>query len=177
MTDKTRGQIAIEALDEVAAHYEAKWGCSRLPRLVPVDLAERFFRQKAKLDAAITVGSIADQEHEAGRMVNAWRALDAEATVRGALTKAALGPGVALEARLSDGRLLVVTDDPERLAPRYKGVEALVWSMAEIASVIENDYDLVNVVKTRIEGARLEAVRVPPPQSPEFWQCGDEIPF
>lgn len=175
---RTRSQIALEQLDEVAHQAELRWGVGRLPRLVPVDLAERFWRQKEKLDQAITEeatgGSIANTEHEAGRMLNAWRALDATAEAAGALE---LDPG-RLEARLPDGRLLVVCGDPVD-ARQIVGDnrEAVVWSMEEIARVLWQ-FEMVNDAKRVWPGATVEQVRVEPERvkPPVDWKNGDELP-
>lgn len=176
---KPRSQIAIEALDQVAREMELKWGVGRLPALVPTDLAERFHRQVGKLNAAITDevtgGSIANTEHEAGRMANAWRALDAAAEAAGALP---LSPRT-LEARLPDGRLLIVCDGPES-AHRIAGDNraAVVWSMAEIAAVLWK-FEMVNDAKVVWPGARVEEVRVDPERTkpPVNWAEGDPLPF
>lgn len=175
---KSRSQLAIEALDEVAAQAERKWGVGRLPKLVPLDLAERFHRQLAKLNAAITEeatgGSIANTEFEAGRMVNAWRALDAAAEAAGA---APLSPAT-LEARLPDGRLLIVCADPEN-AHRAAGDNrtATVWSMNEIARVLWQ-FEMVNDAKVIWPGAKVDMVRVDPERTkpPVDWSVGDSLP-
>lgn len=175
---KSRSQIALEALDAVAAACERKWGVGRLPALVPVDLAERFYRQRDKLNAAITEeatgGSVANTEHEAGRMVNAWRALDAAAETAGA---APLSP-TTIEGRLPDGRVLIVCPDPET-AHRAAGDNraAVVWSMDEICRVLWN-FEMVNQAKTIWPGAKVEAVRVDPESTkpPVNWAVGDDLP-
>lgn len=175
---KTRSQIALEQLDEVAATCERRWGVGRLPRLVPVDLATRFHAQVEKLNLAITEeatgGSMATVEYEAGRMVNAWRALDAAAEAAGAFE---LDPG-RLEARLPNGRLLVVCGDPVEARRIVRDDrEAVVWSMDEIARVLWQ-FEMVNDAKTVWPGARVEEVRVDPERlkPPVDWNKGDELP-
>jgi len=84
---KTPAQIAIEALDEVARAQEVKWGVSRLPRVVASfnpDLAQRFWAQLDKLNAACQTGYLEEQEAQSNRMRNAWMALDAAAEAAGA---------------------------------------------------------------------------------------------
>lgn len=168
---KSRAEIALEKLDEVASRCERTWGVDRLPRLVDVDLAERFYRQKAKLDDVIVAGSPADQEYEAGRMVNAWMALDAAARAAGAEPAS----GRYLSARLSDGRSLVVSVDLEGMGHFLRqnpDRSAAVWTMDEIARVLEG-FDLVNRTKHLFEGAVVEEVRVKPEVD---WKRGDELP-
>lgn len=172
---KSRSDIAIERLDEVAGRMERKWGVGRLPRLVSVDLAERFYRQKAKLDDAITDeatgGSVANVEFEAGRMVNAWMALDAAAEAAGADPAS----GQYLTARLSDGRSLVISVDLEGIGHfrrQNPDQSAAVWTMDEIVRVLEG-FDLVLRTKHLFEGAVVEEVRVKPEVN---WRRGDELP-
>lgn len=177
---KSRSQIALEALDEVAATMERRWGVDRLPRLVPVDLAERYWRQKGKLDQAITEeatgGSVANVEHEAGRMRNAWMALDAAAVAAGADHAS----GQYLTARMSDGRSLVICGDSEGMSQwlhQNRGSAAAVWTMEEVVRVLEG-FDLVNRTKHLFEGAVIDAVRVDPERvKPRVdWQKGDQLP-
>lgn len=158
-------------LDEVASAMEAKWGVDRLPRLVAADLAEKFYSQLTKLNAAIEVGSPADIEHHAGRMQNAWRALDAAAEAAGAVPLSIK----ALEARMPDGRLLVVvsgTVEHWAAARAYRG--CVVWNMEELARVL-SDFELVNKAKTTLEGAIVNDTR--PALKPAVdWSVGDELP-
>ncbi|MFM2004824.1 MAG: hypothetical protein RLZZ09_479 [Pseudomonadota bacterium] len=176
---KTRSQIALEALDEVAHRLERKWGVDRLPRLVPNDLAEKFWRQKAKLDAQIleeATAGFANVEREAGRMVNAWRALDKAAEVAGADQAS----GQCLTARMSDGRSLVICGDLEGCQvwrQQNPGSAAAVWSMEEVVRVLEG-FDLVNRTKHLFDGAVIGEVRVDPERlKPKVdWQKGDNLP-
>lgn len=172
---KSRSQLAIEALDEVASRMERKWGVGRLPRLVAVDLAQRFYSQLGKLNAAIadeaTGGSVANVEFEAGRMVNAWMALDAAAEA----VQADHASGRCMGSRMKDGRLLVVCEDLEAMGVwRRQNAEqgAAVWTIDEVVAVLEG-FDLVNRTKHLFEGAVVEEVRVKPEV---HWKRGDELP-
>lgn len=172
---KSRSQIAIEALDDAARHMEAKWGVDRLPKLVPVDLAERFYRQVDKLNDAIsdecTGGSIANVEYEAGRMFNAWMALDraAEAAGRSPTT------GQCMVARMADGRSLVICDDLEGAhvwRQQNPDQPAALWTMQEVVKVLEG-FDLVNRTKHLFEGAVVTDARA---SAKVNWARGDELP-
>lgn len=174
---KSRSQIAIEALDEVAHQMERKWGVDRLPRLVPVDLAEKFHRQVEKLNAEIleeATAGFANVEREAQRMGNAWRALDAAAEAAGAQPLQAQW----FEGRLPDGRLLIVAPDLQA-ARRIAGDDraAVIWSMDELARVLWQ-FEMVNDAKLVWPGARVEQVRVDPDSMlPKVdWSKGDELP-
>lgn len=168
---KTRAEIALDRLDEVAASMERKWGIDRLPRLVPIDMAEKFHRQRAKLDEAILGGSPADQEYEAGRMVNAWMALSAAAEAAGAVPAA----GGCMSARMGDGRLAVVVRDLEAMQvwrQQNGDLAAAVWTVEEFARVVEG-FDLVNRTKHLFEGAHVAEVRA---KHSFNWARGDEMP-
>jgi hypothetical protein len=171
--DFTVYRHAMAQLDELAGAMEAKWGVDRLPRLVPADLAEKFYSQLDKLNAAIEVGSPADIEHHAGRMQNAWRALDGAAVAAGALPLSVK----ALEGRLPDGRVLVVVDGvTEQWAAAQANRGAVVWNMAEIARVL-HEFELTNTAKTIFPGAEVINTRPPPTRPPVDWSKGDDLPL
>ena len=164
---------AMAQLDEIASAMERKWGVDRLPRLVAADLAARFYSQVDKLNAALEVGSPADIEHHATRMATAWRALDAAAVAAGGVP---LEPRY-LEARLPDGRLLVIAGGPEDawcLAQANRS--AVVWSLEEIARVLDK-FELVNVAKHHFEGATVTDCRPEPSRPPPDWAKGDPLPL
>jgi hypothetical protein len=175
---KSRSQIALEALDEVAHRAELWWGVGRLPTLVPNDMAEAFWRQKDKLDLAITEeatgGSIANVEYEAGRMVNAWRVLGATAEAAGASPV----DRRTMEALLPDGRLAVICadDDSARQAVADNRVAA-VWTVEEFAQVIWQ-FEMVNEAKRVWPGAKVVPARVDPTSTlPKInWANGDDLP-
>lgn len=174
---KSPAQIAIEALDEVARAQEVKWGVDRLPRLVAAfdpELAARFWSQLEKLNAACETRYLEEQETQANRMRAAWMALDRAAEAAGADP---LDPKY-LEARLPDGRLLVVSADPvgaHKLAVENRA--AVVWSMEEIARVLWR-FEMVNDAKITFPGARVENARVDPERTkPKVdWAKGDQLP-
>lgn len=158
---------------------ERKWGVGRLPRLVSVDFAQRFDSQLHKLNDAIDKerggGSMANTEHEAGRMVNAWMALDAAAEAAGAEHASAK----YLTARMGDGRSLVICSDLDGMGHFLRqnpDRAAAVWTMDEVASVLEG-FDLVNRTKHLFEGATIEEVRVDSTKPKVNWAKGDELPL
>lgn len=73
----------LAPLDKMAADMEAKWGCNRLPRLVPIDLASKFGSAAQKLDEAIREGDHAAILHRAQVLHRGWQALDKAATEAG----------------------------------------------------------------------------------------------
>jgi hypothetical protein len=174
---KSPAQLAIEALDQVAHEMELRWGIDRLPRLVAAfdpELAAKYWRQLELLNAACETGMLSEQETQATRMRNAWMALDRAAEAAGGVP---LSPKY-MEARLPDGRLLVVCSDLQsqhRLANDDRA--AVVWSMDEIARVLWR-FEMVNDAKTVWPGAVVEQARVDPERTkPKAdWKKGDELP-
>lgn len=174
---KSPAQIAIEALDEVARQQELKWGVGRLPALVAAfdpDLAARFWSQLEKLNAACETGYLEGQETQANRMRNAWMALDRAAE---AADCPPLDPRY-MEARLPDGRLLIVCADPQsahRMANDNRA--AVVWGIDEVVRVAWG-HDLLNQAKTLWPGARVVETRISPEAAkpPIDWSRGDYLP-
>lgn len=78
------GRAYLDEADKLAADMETKWGCGRLRLLVSPELREKFDRQRYLLNRAIWHGQLEDVRVESGRMVNAWKALDAAAEASGA---------------------------------------------------------------------------------------------
>src|ERR1700749_2246308 len=77
------GRAYIDGADETAAEMESKWGADRLRLLVSPELREKFDRQRYLFTQAIWHGDLEAVRREAGRMVNAWQALDRAATDAG----------------------------------------------------------------------------------------------
>lgn len=171
---KSRSQIALEALDEIARRCELRWGPGRLPKLVPAEWAAKFHGQAGKLNAACEVGAEEQIEEHATRMAAAWNKLDGLAEAAGADP---ISPK-RIEGRLPDGRLLIVVDGPES-AWRVANDDrmATVWSIDELVRVLWN-FEMVNDSKMVFPGARVEEVRVDPERvkPPVNWKIGDDLP-
>jgi hypothetical protein len=163
-------QLVLNQVDAVASEMELKWGVGRLPALVSTDLAQRFYSQLEKLNAALDVGSPADREVHGQRMINAWRYLDKAATEAGAKP---ISPK-QLEGRLPDGRVLIVTDSMEghhKLARENRA--AVVWCMDEICNALWN-FEMVNEAKAKFEGAVVQECK--PTRKKVNWADGDDLP-
>src|SRR4051794_2148307 len=80
----TQGMPAIDGVNHRAEELTHKWGTGRLRLLVPNELREKFDSQRARLNTAITAGTIADLKAECERMLRAWDALDRKAAEIGA---------------------------------------------------------------------------------------------
>ena len=149
------GQAEIDDVDLLAIEMEGKWGVDRLRLLVPVELREKFDRQRYLLNRATWHGELADVIREAKRMCAAWRALDKAATAAGKEERAAEVWEMALE----DGRTvaLVRTEhDARRVRPDGRFMD--VYTLDEIGHLICGFPALAKIRET-FPGAMVERVR------------------
>lgn len=164
-----RIQAMVDGLDHVASAMERKWGVGRLRLLVSDPLRAKFDEQKDRLDAAIV------RDHEdyvrihAEGMRRAWEALDRAAKDTGAKP---LAPDVWECVLPSTGEIVSLV----RTAAEAHHVarECRVFTIAEIAKLIDGLGDTVLEAKRVFPGAAIAAVRRAPPID---WDRGDEIPF
>ena len=145
----------IDAVDALAVECEARWGCDRLRLLVDAGMREKFDRQRYLMNQAIWHGSMEDVVVQSGRMVKAWRALDAAATVAG---KAGL-PAQVLETTLSDGKVVAIVPDNARAKlVMAEGRAVDVYTLDEIARLLEG-YPGLAKIKAAFPGATVTEVR------------------
>lgn len=148
------GREAIDDANLVAVEMERKWGRGRLRLLVDADLREKFDRQRYLFSQAIWKGQLADVQREAKRMVAAWRALDRRATETGRQTL----PATVWEVTLADGTVAVIVKEPELAYQVADGRRAHVYTLAEIARLIDG-FPMLAKVKEAFPGATVERVK------------------
>ncbi len=149
------GRAYIDGADETATEMEAKWGCDRLRLLVGPELREKFDRQRYLFNQAVWHGELEDVRREAGRMVNAWQALDRAAVASGALP---LSP-LVWETPLEDGTVAaIVQDDSHAHAVVAEGRAVVVYTLEEIGRLLSN-YPAIAKAKTLWPGATVTAIR------------------
>lgn len=148
------GREAIDDANLVAVEMERKWGRGRLRLLVDGELREKFDRQRYLFSNAIWKGDLADVQREAKRMQAAWRALDRRATETG---KTVL-PATVWETTLSDGTVVAIVKEPELAYQLADGRKAHVYTLDEIARLIEG-FPLLAKVKEAFPGATVERVK------------------
>jgi len=168
-------QRHLDALDGVAAEMEAVWGVGRLIPLVSDEMRVKFFRQMAKLNAAIEKNDPEAVETHATALARGWRALDQAARQAGHQPK----PHTGTEARLKDGRVVAIVADGEVPQYRADGAEVITITEAEIGLILSDllggDSTLAAVLKS-FPAARLTALqRKPLPKAD--WAKGDDVPF
>ena len=148
------GREAIDDANMVAVEMERKWGRGRLRLLVDADLREKFDRQRYLFSQAIWKGQLPDVQREAKRMVAAWRALDRRATETGRQTL----PATVWEVTLSDGTVAAIVKEPELDYQVADGRRVNVYTLSEIARLIEG-FPVLAKVKEAFPGATVERVK------------------
>ena len=165
----SRVGVLIESVDHLASDLELKWGPGRLRLLVDEQLRGKFDRQRSKFNDAVWSFAERQIEKHAAAMRRAWQALDRAAEDAGAEP---LDPDV-FETTLDDGRVIAVARNSAEawVAAHRLGRDVSVWSMSEIARLIDGYPELVDI-KTHWPGAAVKAVRTPLPD-----KLDDEVPF
>jgi hypothetical protein len=124
------GRAYIDEADLTAAQMESRWGAGRLRLLVPLEMRERFDRQRYLFKAAIRHGDLDAVRREARRMVTAWLVLDKAATAAG---KVSISP-LVWEVALADGTVAaIVPSDDHARAVIAEGRAVAVFTLDEIA--------------------------------------------
>ena len=152
------GQSYVDEMDKAAIDVEAKWGAGRARLLVGPELRAKFDRQREMTNAAIWGGELEDVRRETARMVSAWRALGRECDALGPFAR--LSPAV-WEATLSTGEVIALVrsvDDMQYVKPEGRSMQ--VWSLEEIARLIEAWPPALQAVKKAFTGQPVTRVRM-----------------
>jgi hypothetical protein len=144
----------LDRLDEMALVYEARWGIGNLPRLCSEVTAQKYDKQNEKLAAAIKDQDIKLVQDLVNGFVRAYEIMEREAIERGHKPISPECMEVALE---SGFKLRIARNNTEARNLTVQGV--YVWSLEEVARVIEKDYTLVNVIKENFKGAEVKSIR------------------
>ena len=161
----------LDGVDALAREMERKWGIGRLRLLVDDALRIKFDAQKSKLDAAIAAGQEIYIRAQAEGMRRAWLALERAATEDGAR---ALAPEVWECLLPASGEVVsIVRTEAEA---HHVARDGEVWTLAEVAVLIERLGEQVRQVKRRFPGAAVIDVRDRDPP-PIDWEKGDDLPF
>lgn len=155
----------IGAVDERAADVNRKWGHNRLPLLVPFDWCEKFRSQKRKFELACFECTFPDAEkvdrvrkHGDG-MLKAFDKLESLAVEAGYLPT----PPSWWEFELADGTpVLLVRTRAEMSQVDPQGRTAQIWSLEEVADMIEKFPKLVLATKDAFPGAEVIQCRTNP---------------
>jgi hypothetical protein len=164
-----RIQAMVDGLDQVALAMERKWGVGRLRLLVSDFLRVKFDEQKDRLDAALRSGEERFVAAQVEGMRRAWAALDRAAHEAGATP---LAPEVWECVLPSTGEIVSLVRSEEEA--HHVAREGRVFTVAEIAILIEALGEDVLAVKQKFPGATVTGIRR---KAPIDWSRGDEIPF
>lgn len=178
--DQATLQAYFEGVDHARTEAEREWGAGRLPLLVDDDLRAKFNRQQVRWSKAyqaawasvmLTRDQLEAVTSAAGGMRRAWDALASAATEAG---HRPIFPDV-MEAALADGSVAaVVRTDAEASKVIADGRHLHVYTMTEIANLIDVLPDALKVAKITFPGATIE----PPSARDRSWvKNGDPIPF
>jgi hypothetical protein len=159
----------VDGLDQVALAMERKWGVGRLRLLVSDFLRAKFDEQKDRLDAALQSGEERFVAAQVEGMRRAWQALDRAAHEAGATP---LAPQVWECVLPSTGEIISLVRSAEEA--HHVAREGRVFTVAEVALLIEALGDGVLTIKQRFPGAAVTGICKKPPAD---WERGDEIPF
>jgi hypothetical protein len=172
-------QAIFATVDAARAETEITWGAERLPLLVPEDMRVKFQRQRARLRAAIETAWDAGQV--TGPQMQAVRdAADGMVRAYAKLADTAVEAGhrplsvEVWETALRNGTVVAIcrTND-EAAKVVHEGRYVAVWTLAEIANVIEALPDALAMAKTVWPGAKI----LPPAEAGPWSARGDAIPF
>jgi hypothetical protein len=165
------GRSHLDGVDALAVEMERRWGVDRLRLLVDQETRLKFDRQRAKLNHALWHGDLDDVATECKRMMAAWRYCDRMATEAGCQL---LSPQV-METSLTDGTVIQIVRDTAEQYAVADGRLKQVWTLAEVARVIEAFPEAVKA-KTTWPGA--DVVRTSVPRDPLKGELvDDEIPW
>jgi hypothetical protein len=170
-------QAIFEGVDQARAEAEREWGAERLPALVDDELRAKFRRQQTRWSTAYQdawAAPILTRSHldavtsAAGGMKRAWAALTAAACEAG---HRPLHPDV-WETTLADGTVVaVVRTNDEAAHVVASGRQVAVYTLAEVANVIDALPAALRMAKVVWPGARVMPPKMPLPPG------GDAIPF
>lgn len=165
---------ATRTLDEVARTMERRWGIDRLPRLMPPETAEKFYRQARRLNDALHNGTALKVQEEAARMRAAWEYCDSQARRQG-LQEARTE---VFEARAPDGTVYVFapTSEAARAFEEDSGRRCVVLTAETAARIIHERMhkDGLDTLGKHFPGSIVESYRkIPHPD----WEVGDDLPF
>ena len=167
------GRAYIDGADETACEMESKWGVDRLRLLVRPELREKFDRQRYLLNQAIWHGDLEGVRREAGRMVNAWQALDRAAVAAG---KQPLVPTV-WEVPLADGSVAaIVPDATHGRAVNAEGRQVAVYTLEEIGRLLTAFPQLAQP-KLTFPGATISEIRPRSVEDPlnDIWDSKNDL--
>lgn len=166
-------QAMLEAVDRRGREMDEKWGTGRLPSLVPVEWAERFGRQKAKMTQAVWSFEPEAVRTHGEAMVRAYAKLDELAFEAGHKP----GSPDVWEFMAGEDLVLLCRDIRQVGCVDTGGRKCQVWSLDEVASVIRAHPEIVSA-KNHFAGSEVVSIRpVRDAQAAMDRELNDDLPF
>lgn len=148
------GAAEIDGVDQVASEMEGRWGAGRLRLLVPIEMREKFDRQRYLFNQAVWYGDLEAVRTQSKRMLSAWQALNraAEAGCKIPL------PAQHLECTLDDGTVVaIVPSVMDWNTETCAGRQVVVYTLDELARMLSH-YREVTRAKEAFPGLLVERV-------------------
>lgn len=161
----------LDKLDTKACEVESRWGVGRLERLVSFEMAQKWKRQMDRLNAAISKNDAFVLPDIVTGTIKGYEAMEADAIAQG--NKPHDAP-LMWTVGFADGKTLAIVrhEKDKMLAKDFQKDwgDVVVWSLDEIANIIEKEYTLVNQPSVKNAG-------VPKPEVKPFdFIVGDTLP-
>ena len=147
------GVAAINPVDDLIWEIENKWR-GKLRLLIPSELRQKVDRQRYLFNDAIVRGDLENLVLQCKRMENAVRAADKAASASGALDD----PLVWQIAGKDGAMLSFVQTDDDVARVAASGRFDSVWSMEEVARLIEAQDAPVSAIKARYKASVVSAL-------------------
>lgn len=161
----------LDKLDTKAVEVESRWGAARLERLVSFDMAQKWKRQMERLNEAIATSDVFTLPEIVNGTIRGYEAMEADAIAQGHKPHDA---PFAWTVGLPSGKTLAIVRHPKDASlmndlKRDHG-DVVVWTIDEIANIIEKEYTLVNQDSVKNPAAPAK------PLEPFDFTKGDELP-
>lgn len=161
----------LDKLDTKAVEVESRWGVGRLERLVSFDMAQKWKRQMDKLQKAISESDVFLLPDLVNGTIKGYEAMEADAIAQG--NKPHDAP-LMWTVGFADGKTLAIVrhEKDKMLAKDFQKDwgDVVVWSLDEIANIIEKEYTLVNQDSVKNAGVAKKEL------APFDFTKGDDLP-
>lgn len=166
---RSRVQSAVWDYDRAITALEKTWGVDRLPYLVSDETRLKWWRAVDALNRAVFANEADKVRSLVDNLIRGMNKLVEEAAAAGHKPQEADW----FETPLKDGRVLRIVREWPEFATRVDDKRIVVWSLQEVARIVEG-HSVVNAVKDAFPGAMVTEARTKQPTDTEL---DDEIPF
>lgn len=152
MNDQSAIDAIVNAVEARLKAAEDKWGFGRLPTLVPLEWAERYGIQRRKFNTAVWSWNARETVKHGDALIRGIDKLEALAIKAGGEPL----PPEQWEFEGPEGLIILVRDRARVGQAATLGRKAQVWSVDEIAALLQN-HPLIVAVKSHFNGAVVES--------------------